>query len=469
MRREPVTTRSAIRAALACLLAATPAGWCQEPKGPAREHPFLCRAAAGDTIRALSQKYSIPPEVLARNSFLEPTAPLVAGEVLLLLDEPIDYENLGADFVRPLRIEDAVKGDLDGDPEPEIGIIGSSWERDRTQQLVFVEQRQRKWKAIMVYQVRQQIDPCRMSFSKLIGGRPQVVISGREGAAPAGGAADKELYTIILGWSGREGIELFREQEYSFVESTAWGDQRTLESEFAIADRDGDGAPEIERSVHYRIKGIDGPEVDKIIHDDRSKESFHWDAQQKTFYPVEQEAAKLDSPNRAILIRAIERLGGAGARAPATAIERFLRDPYPDVQRAAAHTLGEIGSRSSVDPILARLKEVPPPEIACDLLEALGEIGDPRAQDALRFWMEHRLTYVRGYACIAASRLGMEVRLADIAACLDEEFDHLKTLAVRELTRKTGKDFGTEWTTWKEFRECVEKWKAWWKENAGKY
>ncbi|MCC6581266.1 MAG: HEAT repeat domain-containing protein [Phycisphaeraceae bacterium] len=422
--------------------------------------PILHRAAPGDSLASLSAKHSIPVETLASNSFLEPNARLVPGEIVLLLAEKIDFENLGADFIKPALIDDAQLTDLDGDPEQEIGIIGSSWERDRTQQLIFVERRQRQWKAVMVYQVRQESDPCRISFSVLVGTRPQVVISGREGVRTA---SCKELYTIILAWTGREGREIFRELEYSLLEPDAWGQRRLVESEFAIADRDHDGAPEIERSVHDRIEGL-GVEKGVVRYEDRSRESFHWDPRQKTFYPVEQEVPKLDSTSRAIRLRAVERLGAAGSRAPATALERFLTDPAPELQRAAAQTLGMIGSRSSLEPILDRLKQIPPAELACDLLEALGEIGDPRGAEAVRFWMEHKEIFVRGYAHVAGSQLGMDVSLAALVDCLqDDQPDQLRMLALKELTRRTGEDFGTEWATFKDFGAAVQRCRDWWR------
>jgi len=436
------------------LVAAAPGG----SQEPVASPGILCRARPGETLASIARDHSIPVETLARNSFLEPAARLDPGQALLLLPEAADWSALGEEFVRPAMIEAAIQADLDGDPEEEVGLIGTSWERDHTQQLVFLERRGGRWKGVRVYQVKQNGDPCRMTFSPLISGRPQVVISGREGLAADG---IHELYTLIVGWSGSEGLVLFRELEYSRLETA--GEKRVLESEFGFADRDSDGLPEIERVVHYRIQ--DGG---KTAYEDRSKESFHWDPRQRTFYGVDQEVEKLASPNRVIRQRSCERLAKSGSRAPATAVEPLLNDEYPEVQRAAAHTLGEIGSRSSVEPIVARLKKIPPPELACDLLEALGEIGDRRSAETVKFFMEHKESYVRGYARVAASHLGLEIPLADLLSCLDEAPDHLKALAVQELTRRTKNDFGTDWNTREELAETLARWREWGKENAGK-
>ncbi len=433
---------------------------------PAPGGPLLYTVAPGDTVDRIARDHSIPAETLASNSFLKPGATLVPGQKLLLLREAIDFSPLGEEFVPPALIEDAVEDDLDGDPEPEIAILGSSWERDHHQQLIFVERRQQRWKAAVVYQVRQKEEPCRMTLSRLIAGRPQVVVSGREGTIEQGA---KELYTIIIAWDGTEGIELFRELEYQSFEGWGTDEARRLESEFAMADRDGDGATEIERVVSFRVRALEGGKPGAIRYEDRSKESFRWDPRQKSFYAVEQEVAKLDTPNRAILLRAIERLGGAGARAPATAIERFLDHESLDIQRAAARALGNIGSRASVDRLVKKLRSIPPSDLCCDLLESLGQIGDRRAEEAIRFFMEHKFPHVRGYARVAASQLGIAIPIGELVACLDEEPDHLKALVVQELTRRTEVNFGTDWTTWKDFGDTVARWRAWWKENADRY
>ncbi len=89
-----------------------------------------------------------------------------------------------------------------------------------------------------------------------------------------------------------------------------------------------------------------------------------------------------------------------------------LGDSSAQVRARAAQRLGWMRQRSAVDALLAALGSATGD--ACSILDALGELGDPKAIPALRTWAERKLLSRRRSAAEALRKLGDGPGLADV-------------------------------------------------------
>lgn len=154
---------------------------------------------------------------------------------------------------------------------------------------------------------------------------------------------------------------------------------------------------------------------------------------------------------RAEAVRALARIDAP--RATAAVIEA-LSDRSDDVRRAAVIGLRRPGLAEAVQPLLAALPGMG--ERSHMVIETLGEIGDPRAVDALLPYLEDRE--------LASGTAGALARIKDrralepmIRACERLKGHWGRSGVLRALRELTGQDFGDD----------LKRWKRWAKEGSG--
>jgi hypothetical protein len=154
----------------------------------------------------------------------------------------------------------------------------------------------------------------------------------------------------------------------------------------------------------------------------------------------------------------------------AMAIARLgLRDRAPDVRAKAAEILGVMARRNVVPALIAAMKENEKEIVAyIRMIQALGEIGDPRAVDILsKDWWNQRIGEYGVAAAKAKIRaLGNIRHVSSVDALLDtfslmkdEAVARFKDDLIASLRTLTGQDFGYDRNAWKE----------WWKRNRASH
>ena len=162
----------------------------------------------------------------------------------------------------------------------------------------------------------------------------------------------------------------------------------------------------------------------------------------------------------------LRRIAELGDDRVSTAIARLgLKDGMAYVRREAAETLGVMGRANVVPSLLSALKRSEDDiEAYLSVIRALGEIGDPRAVNALsKDWWNQKI----GEDALAAARakisaLGRIRHATAVDALIDtvfmaraETIAQLKPDLVLALSKLTGEAFGDKPLLWKD----------WWKRN----
>ena len=156
-------------------------------------------------------------------------------------------------------------------------------------------------------------------------------------------------------------------------------------------------------------------------------------------------------------------------RVSAAIAKRGLKDRSPDVRERAAESLGVMGRENVVPALIAAMKKNEKViDVYLALIEALGEIADPRAVDILsKDWWTQRI----GENAAAAAKakihaLGNIKHPSAVDALIDTFFmtsedkvGIFKADLVAALTKLTGQDL----------RYDRRAWKDWWKKNRASY
>jgi len=104
-----------------------------------------------------------------------------------------------------------------------------------------------------------------------------------------------------------------------------------------------------------------------------------------------------------------------------TLIRFSLNHPVPEVAQFAAETLGKIGDRRAVEPLIGVLEGTPEPGLAEAATEALGRLRDVRAVPILSRMLERGALVVRVRAARALGEIcGDEAVRALLAARTDQ-------------------------------------------------
>ncbi len=148
---------------------------------------------------------------------------------------------------------------------------------------------------------------------------------------------------------------------------------------------------------------------------------------------------------------------------------RGLKDRSPEVRVAAAESLGVMARPNVVPALIAAMKKTEKEiDVYLRVIEALGEIGDPRAVGILsKDWWNQRID---AYAVAAAKAkihaLGNIRDVAAVDALIDtffvmkkESIDKIQTDLIVALMKLTRQDF----------RHDRRAWKDWWKKNRNKH
>jgi HEAT repeat protein/PBS lyase HEAT-like repeat-containing protein len=135
-------------------------------------------------------------------------------------------------------------------------------------------------------------------------------------------------------------------------------------------------------------------------------------------------------------LAAAARLGASRDPRALEALITALGDANRDVRWAAIETLGEIGDRRAVPPLLEYLKKPEAYRWGKRLAaSALGAIGDPAAVDALGELLRDDDAFVRRLAALALVRIGDPGGTARVAALLEGPADDTLPTVRRELAR----------------------------------
>ncbi|MHC4473992.1 MAG: HEAT repeat domain-containing protein [Planctomycetota bacterium] len=149
--------------------------------------------------------------------------------------------------------------------------------------------------------------------------------------------------------------------------------------------------------------------------------------------------------------------------------KKGLRDRSPEVRAQSAEALGVMKRENVVPALIAAMKKNEKEiDVYLGLIQALGEIGDPRAVDILsKDWWNQRIGEYGVAAAKAKIRaLGKIKHVTAVDALIDtfyvtkdEWVSYVKDeliLSLRKLTRQ-------------DFRYDRKAWKAWWKKNRAKH
>jgi HEAT repeat protein len=156
------------------------------------------------------------------------------------------------------------------------------------------------------------------------------------------------------------------------------------------------------------------------------------------------------------------------------AIFKTIESGRPDAMAAGVAALGETGA-ANIDPILEKLRTGSPLE-RWAAAAALGEIGDTKATEPLETALSDDNVSVRIRAAQSLARLGGP---GGIPTLIDElSSDEVMTGHPPELARSyanqvliavTGQDIKLEKDDPQARREVIERWQAWWRDNAGTF
>ncbi len=155
--------------------------------------------------------------------------------------------------------------------------------------------------------------------------------------------------------------------------------------------------------------------------------------------------------------------------ASAAIAKQGLRDRSPRVRAAAAEALGVMGRKNVVPALLSALKKDDKElNVALPIIQSLGEIGDPRAVDALgKGWWSQRT----GEQAITVARakiraLGnirhpasVDTLINALYATKDETIGRIGADLLTAMKKLTGQDLGNSRQAWKD----------WWKKNRASY
>lgn len=155
--------------------------------------------------------------------------------------------------------------------------------------------------------------------------------------------------------------------------------------------------------------------------------------------PVLSALSSRDPEIRLAAMNAMRPLLGEDGRAADVLIER-LADPELEVQVLAAEYLGLVRARQATDKLLALTVAATPPRLRRAAVDALGEIGDPRALPALIGLLREGPASLRPAAATAITYLGDTAAVAPLLSLIGasksswvDEDDQVRRYAVRAL------------------------------------
>src|SRR5262249_51474259 len=148
------------------------------------------------------------------------------------------------------------------------------------------------------------------------------------------------------------------------------------------------------------------------------------------------QAARAD-PAVEVRTAALEALGGMPGRETTLCVLAALRDPERKVREAAVRLCGGLDDLLAVDELIALLKEEPAERTWMwdGAVEALGELGDPRAVGILVAALGDHYSTVRLRAATALGQIGSTGGIEALLRALGDENATVRDRAGRALAR----------------------------------
>ncbi|HEX6643856.1 MAG TPA: M56 family metallopeptidase [Gemmatimonadales bacterium] len=154
-----------------------------------------------------------------------------------------------------------------------------------------------------------------------------------------------------------------------------------------------------------------------------------------------EDAAKLDTLGLAALIAALRdpdagvrraaasSLGNLGSRRAVEPLIAVLRDPDPEVRENAANSLGSLEDRRAVDGLIPLLRDANV-DVRTAALSALGSLDDPRAADAVVPLLRDESADVRKHAAYALGNFELTAAPPGLIAALRDQNPEVREAAV---------------------------------------
>jgi hypothetical protein len=132
-----------------------------------------------------------------------------------------------------------------------------------------------------------------------------------------------------------------------------------------------------------------------------------------------------------------------------------LGDPQTNVRYMGARALGAVGEKEAVPALITALNAEKNPLVACAELQALGDLGDPRAGPAIRRKIESSDLSEVKFAARAAAAIGDRQAVRALVDALGRAQDsadaRVRGEILRALVKLTGKNLGPEPGPWREW------------------
>ncbi|KKO19819.1 MAG: hypothetical protein DCC43_07735 [Candidatus Brocadia sp.] len=130
---------------------------------------------------------------------------------------------------------------------------------------------------------------------------------------------------------------------------------------------------------------------------------------------------------------AIQALGEIGDERAVKPLVHALDDESLNVREKAAKSLGKLGKREAGDALISALSKNTDLSIVCALIEALGQIGDPRAVEPLLMFLTHKESQIREYTAAALGKLRDSRAVDALIAALNDEQERVRWYAADSL------------------------------------
>ncbi|MCC7210816.1 MAG: hypothetical protein E3K40_09250 [Candidatus Brocadia sp.] len=134
-----------------------------------------------------------------------------------------------------------------------------------------------------------------------------------------------------------------------------------------------------------------------------------------------------------VRIEAIQALGELGDERAVQPLIGVMGDESLEVREKTAKSLGKLGKREAGDALVSALSKNTDLSIVCAIIEALGQIGDPRAVDPLLGFLTHKEPQVRECTAAALGKLRDGRAVNALIAALNDEQERVRWYAADSL------------------------------------
>jgi HEAT repeat protein len=144
-------------------------------------------------------------------------------------------------------------------------------------------------------------------------------------------------------------------------------------------------------------------------------------------------AAGDGEPSRAVRVAAIEAIGWVRDPSFAVAVANRLSDPAVDVRIAAAATLGRLGNRQVLEPLVTAMANDPDPRVRAAAANAIGWLRAPASVEPLSRALDDPAASVRAAAASGLGLIGNDRAVEPLLGVLDDRDSLVRYQAVGAL------------------------------------